>query len=143
MTGPRKLKVLIIEDETIVAMSVRLLLEMDGNYEVVGIADDVQSTIHIAAANAPDLALVDIQLARGASGLDVATRLQQKGIPCLFMTSNPPALPRPDLALGVICKPFGDEALFQALAISRQILSDTPVKCNDLPSEFRLYTSKA
>jgi CheY-like chemotaxis protein len=90
-------------------------------------------------ANRPDLALVDIQLARGASGFEVAAALQALKIPCLFMTGNVPARPRPDLTLGVLAKPFSDDAFFAALDVASKVIAgDEPVPTT-LPPELNLY----
>ncbi|CAN5715559.1 hypothetical protein BH09VER1_BH09VER1_56280 [soil metagenome] len=114
------MKILIVEDEAMVALSLKLLLQMHG-HEIIGMSDDVASSIAAADANLPDLAFVDIQLARGASGLDVAAELRKRGIICIFLTGNPPR-PRPDLALGCIPKPYTDEALAGAVAAAKAVI---------------------
>lgn len=134
-----KLRVLIVEDEALVATSLRILLEVEGRFDVVGIADDLPSAVELARDRLPDVALVDIQLARGSSGLVVAASLQELGIACLFMTGNPPAKPRPDLTLGVLCKPFADDALFRSLEIAEGIVRGNRSRPSKLPPELYLY----
>jgi response regulator of citrate/malate metabolism len=80
-------KILIVEDEFMVAMTLKALIHRLG-YEVVGIADDVASAKDQAEQTGPQLALVDIQLARGSSGIDVASELTKLGVVCIFMTGN-------------------------------------------------------
>ena len=65
------MKILIVEDEALVAMSMELVLE-DHGHEVVDIADDLASAILAATHFRPELALVDMRLAGGDSGLHVA-----------------------------------------------------------------------
>ena len=114
------MKILIVEDEAFVAMSLKFLLEVE-QHEVVGIAEDLETATAIADEAQPDLALVDLQLARGASGFDVAAELRKRDIPTLFATGNVPKEPRPDLAIGCIPKPYSDDALFTALRAAENI----------------------
>lgn len=137
--GPPPLDILIVEDERLVAMSLKLLIEMDSRYRVSGFADDVASALGEVERHHPGLALVDIQLARGASGLEVAAELQARGIPCLFMTGNPPDKPRPDLTLGCLAKPFSDAALFGALEVGAKVISGQRPPPTELPPGLTLY----
>ena len=116
------MKILIVEDEAFVAMSLKFLLEVE-QHEIVGIAEDLETATAIADEARPDLALVDLQLARGASGLDVAIELRKRDIPIVFATGNVPKEPRPDLAIGCISKPYSDDTLFVALRAAEAIVS--------------------
>lgn len=138
-TAHRPLDILIVEDERLLALSLKLLIEFDPGYRVSGFADDLASARAEVRRQRPDLALVDIQLARGASGFDVAAELQALGIPCLFMTGNPPERPRPDLTIGCLSKPFSDEALMRALQIGREILDGLRPPPTRLPPGLELY----
>lgn len=100
-------KVLIVEDEAMLVMSLEMLIEAHGGFDVAGTAAGATRALEIAATQRPDVALVDIQLAHGESGFDVAAELRRQGVTCLFMTGNPPDEPHPDLAIGVLAKPFG------------------------------------
>ena len=115
------MKILIIDDEALVAMSLEFLLKLDG-HEITGIAPDTASAIRSADECPPDLAFVDIQLARGASGFDAAAELSERGILCFFLTGNVPAKPRPDLALGCIEKPYSEEVIQAAARIAGHAL---------------------
>ena len=120
------MKILIIEDEYLVARSLTLLLQTMG-YEVAGVADDVASAIKEAERTQPQLAFVDIQLAQVDSGLDAAAELQKRGVICIFLTGNPPAGPRPDIALGCLPKPFSDVALAGAIKIAEAFIEGAPL----------------
>lgn len=115
------MNILIVEDEHIVATSLKFILETMG-YEVVGVADDVASAINEAERTHPQLAFVDIQLAQGDSGLDAAAELQKHGVLCIFLTGNPPDGPRRDLALGCLPKPFSDIGLGGAIKIAKAVI---------------------
>ena len=129
------MKIFIVEDEFIVANGLKFLLETMG-HDVVGIADDVSSTINKSKYTDPQLALVDIQLARGTSGLDAAAELRKSGIICIFFTGNPPKPPRPDLALGCLPKPCSNQALEGAIRIAEAMIEGLPIPAAPLGLEL-------
>ena len=63
-------RILIIEDEALVAMELRFVLE-DLGHEVVGTAADAKAAHALAAETEIDLALVDIHLSDGATGIEL------------------------------------------------------------------------
>ena len=131
--------ILIVEDEHLVAFSLQMLIDMSGRARVCGVADDLSSALAAIATERPDFALIDIQLARGASGYDVAAELRRMGISSMFMTGNPPDTPRPDLTLGCLAKPFSDEALFAAVEIGCAHARGVPPPERPLPRELSRY----
>lgn len=130
------MKILIVEDEYIVATSLKFLLKTMG-YDVVGVADNVVSAVNEAERTCPQMAFVDIQLAQGDSGLDAAAELQKRGVICIFLTGNPPGGPRPDLALGCLPKPFSDVALAGAIKIAEAFIAGSPLP--KAPLDLELY----
>lgn len=120
------MKVLIVEDEFMVAMTLKALIQRLG-YEVVGIADDVASAKAQAEQNCPQLAFVDIQLAKGSSGLDAAAELTKQGVVCVFLTGNPPSGSKADLAIGCLPKPFSDKVLANALKVGEAVIAGAPL----------------
>ena len=108
------MRILVVEDEVIVAFLEAALL--DEGHRVVGFARDARSAKVLAGDKRPDLALVDVHLTDGETGLDVARPLTGIGIPVLFMTANADLLPD-DLAgaLGVIPKPVAEHVLKRAV----------------------------
>jgi two-component system, response regulator PdtaR len=101
------LRVLIVEDEALILMQLEALVE-DAGHVVAGTAMRVSEAIDLASAVRPDLALVDLSLCDGGSGLDVARALKQvDGLMVVFITANPLRLGADlDGAAGVIGKPF-------------------------------------
>ena len=130
------MKILIVEDDYLVATSLKFVLETMG-YNVVGVADDIASAVNEAVRTHPQLAFVDIQLAQGDSGLDAAAELQKRGVICIFLTGNPPGGPRPDLALGCLPKPFSDVALAAAIKIAEAVIEGSPLP--KAPLDLELY----
>lgn len=131
-----RLRILIVEDEALVAMDLEAMVGLAG-HEPVGLADDHDSAVEIARETDPDLALVDIQLAQGDSGLDVAASLKERGIPVIFATGNCPRERGEGLALGCLHKPYSYEAMVATLTIAEALLSDRSAP--PLPSALHLY----
>lgn len=133
------MRVLIVEDEALVALELEGMLALAG-HEAVGLADDLSSAVTAAEAERPDLALVDIQLAQGASGLDVAAALKARGVPVLFATGNCPERRGRGLALGCLHKPITDDTLAEAIEIADALLNGRRMPVH-APSALHLYGS--
>ena len=106
------MRVLVVEDEWLVALEIRLILEEIG-HEVVGIAPDSGRAREIAAKGI-DVALVDLNLRDGLTGPAVGADLVEQGATVLFMTANPSQLGAGvHGAVGVLAKPVEHEELKQ------------------------------
>ncbi|WOF17193.1 response regulator [Methanoplanus sp. FWC-SCC4] len=79
-------KVLIVEDEVIVAMGLERSLGSFG-YDVVGLATNGRDAIKMAKELKPDLALIDINLEDDIDGIEVAGRISKDDIPVIYLTS--------------------------------------------------------
>ncbi len=133
------LKILIVEDDAQLATTLKYLVEDNPRYRVVGIADDVDSAIALADAHRPDLALVDLHLARGSTGFSVAVRLNDHDIPSLFVTGRAPGFARPDLALGCLLKPFTAEDVHRSLAAAEDLMRGRETLRPKMPVNLTLY----
>ena len=100
--------VLIIEDETFIAMDLEGLVESLG-HRVLGVARTHSAAVTLAKAKRPGLILADIQLADGSSGLDAVNELLRTfEVPVIFITAYPERFltgERPEPAF-LIAKPF-------------------------------------
>lgn len=120
--------VLIVEDESIIAMDLENLVT-DLGHSVTGVATTYDEAVHMAAESKPDLLLSDIQLADGSSGLDAAvTILKSLDIPVIFITAYPERLltgSRPEPTY-VFTKPFSRDmvkaTIGQALFFHKSLL---------------------
>ena len=82
-----KIKVLIVEDESIVAMDLAAGLENDG-YEVTGIADNAAEAIELFKENEVDIILMDVHIIGKKDGIDTATELlKQRSVPLIYLTA--------------------------------------------------------
>jgi len=100
--------VLIIEDETFIAMDLEGLIESLG-HRLVGVARTHSEAVALAKVRQPGLILADIQLADGSSGLDAVNELLKSfEVPVIFITAYPERYltgERPEPAF-LIAKPF-------------------------------------
>jgi CheY-like chemotaxis protein len=110
------LRILIVEDEILIALELESLLQDEG-HEVVGIAASFEDAVALSESQRPDLAFVDIHLIDGPTGINVGRRLSGSGIAVLFMTANAKRIPEDCAgAKGVIGKPYSERGVRQALA---------------------------
>jgi len=109
--------VLIIEDETFIAMDLESLVKNLG-HNVIGVARTHTDAIALAKTKKPGLILADIQLADGSSGLDAVNELLKTfEVPVVFITAYPERFltgERPEPAF-LISKPF-QPAMVSAVA---------------------------
>jgi len=82
-----KKKILIVEDEFVVANDLEIMLEAAG-YETMGIAGSVKAALEEISKNIPDLVLLDIQLQGTLSGIDLARQLKTRHIAFVYLSAN-------------------------------------------------------
>lgn len=130
------LKLLIVEDEALVAMLVEDALTLHGHH-VVGVVDTLAAALEVADRERPDMALCDVKLAMGDNGIAVAEAMAARGIPSIFLSGNCPAASTHPLILGCIAKPFHNATLGDAVNASFAILhGQTPAR---IPAMLTLY----
>ncbi len=131
-------RILIIEDEALVAMELRFVLE-DLGYEVIGTVADAKTARSLAAESEVDLALVDIHLSDGPTGIGLGRELaQEKGVTVLFMTANP-GMVRDGVAgtVGVLSKPTDERAVQTAVDYALRRRQGRPTEY--APPELQLF----
>jgi two-component system, response regulator PdtaR len=133
------LKILIVEDDDLFARTLRHMVELNPRYVVTGVAADCASAMAKVAAVRPDLALVDLQLANNTTGIAVAAKLREQGVPSLFTTGRAPSIAVPDLALGCLQKPFTEEDLVRSLKAAEDLLRGRERIRPSRPANLRIY----
>jgi len=124
------IRILIVEDEFVVANALETDLRDDG-FVVVGVASAAEPAIATACRERPDLVVMDIRLAGQRDGIDAALEIfAATGIRCLFATANSDshALARAAAAapLGWLHKPYGKNELLEALGVALRALGRAP-----------------
>ncbi|PRD40273.1 UNVERIFIED_CONTAM: phyR [Trichonephila clavipes] len=112
-------RVMIIEDEAIIAMDIKDIVT-DCGHVVTGIARTRAEAVALAARIQPDLILADIQLADNSSGIDAVNEILASGeqMPVIFITAFPERLltgERPEPAF-LITKPFSETQVRSAVS---------------------------
>lgn len=132
---PSLARLLVVEDEPLVAFDTEHLLSEHG-YEVVATVDRVADAVAVIAnGEAIDLVLVDVSLADG-SGVDVARTAREHGIPVMFVTGACPAEAEA-LAVGCLAKPYPQRTLLAAIDAVEAKVAGKPKR--RLPEGFRLF----
>ena len=122
-------RILIIEDEALVAMELRFVLE-DLGHDVLGVAATAKAARDLVRENEVDLALVDIHLSDGATGIELGRELgQEMGVSVLFMTANP-GMVREGVAgtIGDLSKPTDEHAVQTAVDYALRRRQGEPVQ---------------
>jgi two-component system, response regulator PdtaR len=116
LSSEKPLRILIVEDEILIALELESLLQ-DLGHDVVGMAASSGDALSLGQELKPDLAFVDIHLADGPTGVDVARHLAaQHRVTVLFMTANTKRIPEDFAgAWGVIAKPYTERGVREAL----------------------------
>ncbi len=111
--------ILIIEDESIIALELSLKLEANG-FAVIGIANSEERAVKLAQTHKPDLVLSEIILHGSMAGVAAVEKIQKKTkAPVIYITSNK-YLENENCLIkthpcAVIGKPFSDEELFNEI----------------------------
>ncbi|HEY0682551.1 MAG TPA: response regulator [Steroidobacter sp.] len=104
------IEVLVVEDQALIAIHLQDLVEEAG-HRVGAMVHDAAGALAAVARRRPAFAIMDIRLANGANGVDVARQLyQEHGVRCLFISANIDEEVRRRVSglqpLGFIGKPF-------------------------------------
>ena len=135
------LKILIVEDDSQLAVTLKYLVEDNPRYRVVAMAEDADGAIAAAEEHEPDLVLLDLHLAHGTTGFPVAVRLNDLGVACLLVSGKAPSFPMPDLAIGCLMKPFTAEDVHRSLGAAEDLLRGRETLRPKMPVNLTLYES--
>ena len=129
-------KLLIVEDEGIIALDLKTNLEKLG-YDVVGTADNGEEAIEIAKETHPDIVLMDIQLKGDMNGIDAAESISEFEIPVVFLTANNDSdtFEKSNIkgSYGFVGKPYNIKKLDKTLKITLN-----RIKKEGMDTEFRI-----
>ena len=131
-----KPKILIVEDEILIASELEAILE-DLGYEPIGIATDTRSALALADRS-PDLALVDLNLRDGPTGVRIGELFSSRfGIPVLFVTANPRLLGNGVAGtIGVLTKPYDARIIRDAVTYALMLQDDMNIPA---PSFLKVF----
>jgi two-component system, response regulator PdtaR len=133
--------ILLIEDEVLLGLLLAEALA-DVGHRVLGPASCRAEALDLLAETTPQLALVDIELRDGESGIELAGELERHGIACMFATGQPEkAREHRELALGLIAKPCSPTTMIEIVRYFEATLAgDRPVR---VPRGLELFVPDA
>ncbi len=146
MNSEINLKVLIADDDPIIRLDLKQMLESLG-YMVIAEAEDGQQAINLAQSKQPDICVLDVKMPI-RDGIDVATFLSENGIaPAVLLTaySDTVLIQRAKEAgvFGYLTKPFKPSDLSPAIEVARSRFEQNQVLTREVNSlQERLETRK-
>lgn len=119
MSDPAKKRILVVEDEAIVATDLEVTLDALG-YDVVGICATGEEALEASAEAQPDLILMDVRLRGTMDGIETARKINENlSLPLVFLTAYADAetVRRAGLAAayGYLVKPYNEHDLAPAI----------------------------
>ena len=125
--GEQGLRVLIVEDEALMAIDIETTLA-DAGCEIVGVADRCGTAIQIAEAERPDLVVMDIGLAGKRDGVEGAVVIRKRyDIPTMFVSGQFDGLfvgrAREAEPLAWLSKPLDKEQFLTVVQLKRDRLA--------------------
>jgi len=108
-------RILIVEDEALLALDLALLIEEMG-HSVIGPCQNLQAGLRRAASDDIDFALLDYDLGHGTDSLPIVALLAARAVPFVFVTATPSDEIRSHLPMAVVlAKPISQAALAKVL----------------------------
>lgn len=116
------LKVLIVEDEPLIAADIEFTL-IEAGHTVIGTAHTCLRAMDIINTRQPDIVLLDISIKGDKNGIDIGTNLKKDfNIPFIYITSFADKatleMAKSTLPYGYIVKPFKDRDIVSAIEIA-------------------------
>lgn len=117
-----KVKILVVEDEIIIADNICDALD-DLGYEALEPAINYTEAIIRIEEEKPDIAILDIQLSGNKTGIDIAKKIRESyNFPFIFLTSNSDALTvnqaKEVMPPAYLVKPFSKDELYTSIEIA-------------------------
>lgn len=117
-----ELRILIVEDDPIIATDIKLLLRKEG-LQVVSHAKNAIRAYDLLISTSPNFIILDIHLGTGPTGIDVAEVIQNKyNLPYIFLTSfsdtDTLSAAQEQGPYGYLVKPFQEKTLLTTIAIA-------------------------
>lgn len=131
--------ILVVDDEALIGLSIALELQ-DAGHQVLGPATSIAQAKHLASQSHPDLALIDVDVDCPGDGIDLARNLRSTCVCSLFITARPAeARAHPELALGVIEKPFMSMDIARSVAIVQTIINGETTAPLEMPHSLEIF----
>ncbi|MES3007849.1 MAG: EAL domain-containing protein [Pseudomonadota bacterium] len=136
-------KVLVVEDENIVALDLKRRLKKLG-YDVIGMASNANRALNLVEEHVPDIVLMDIHIQGNTDGIEIARILYEKySIPVIFLTaySEEATLLRAKKSkpYGYLLKPFSERELHAGIQVAlEKSQADRKIRNNQVHLQLAL-----
>jgi two-component SAPR family response regulator len=136
------MKVLVVEDDIVIALTVSDALT-EGGHVVIGPVSTASAALAWARADRPDFALVNIDLADDDKGTDLARKLREElGIGSFFISGDVVAAKSADDAsFGYLLKPFSGTAIRESMAVAEALTAGTSLDALSPPDGLVVFNS--
>ncbi|WP_179021144.1 LytR/AlgR family response regulator transcription factor [Winogradskyella forsetii] len=138
----KSLNIFIVEDEPLIVSTIEVALRKQG-FLAIGDAEDYTTALRDIELLKPDLTLIDIQLSGDKDGVDLATELDKKNLPYLFLSSqtDPNTIERVKHTnpLGYIVKPFTETGLRTNIELAWHSYNESKQHFLTIKHEGRLH----
>jgi len=132
-----QMNILIVEDQFLIATLMADTLA-DAGHHVLGPAAAQREALEALAGAPLDLALVDVELRGGDSGIIVARELRRRGVPTIFVSAQASvARANRNLAIGFVAKPYMPRVLLDVVRWVQAARAGTPA--TRVPVGFELF----
>jgi DNA-binding response OmpR family regulator len=113
------MRVIVVEDEVIIALCIGMILQEAG-HEVMGPVTSFDGCLKLVEQEVPELALIDINLEKGGSGIDVARVLLDRWrVMSIFVSAqHRQARENMGAAIGCLDKPFATRSLVETIEVA-------------------------
>jgi CheY-like chemotaxis protein len=133
--GHETRRILVVEDEALIAFDTEHLLTEAG-YVVVATVDNAAEALRLIAAGGIDLITADVNLRGQGTGIDIARKAHEAGLAVLFVSGQCPVEAQA-LAHGCLAKPYSPRDLLAAIAAVAAVRAGG--KPGRLPRGLTLY----
>jgi signal transduction histidine kinase len=143
---PCSLKILIVEDEWIIALDIKRHLSKLG-YSVTGMANSAEKALDLVAQTKPDLVLMDIYLQGETTGIEASELIRQQfNLPIVFLTAHADETTLAEVSAthpqGYVVKPFEEQDLSIAIQLALANHRAEQAVQQALEKEKQLYALK-
>ena len=115
------MRILIVEDDALIALSIEDILKEAG-HNVIGLAPSKIQASRLARQTHPDLALIDLRLADGMTGLDLVREFDSSRLDSIIISALPPEIEGSIAGHAFLAKPFTSEMLLSAIGAHRHLI---------------------
>jgi len=117
------MRILILEDEPLVAITLKFLLAAAGHV-VVGPVTTCEQAMEMAREHRPDVLFTNIHLGIGTDGVACSRAFLRLNIPAVFVTgSREEAFASRDVAIGYLCKPCDPDRVGAAVSVVEKVIA--------------------